>query len=335
MLGCAMAAERIPPVIMDSKPIPDPTDRTVEAIDTEILAAREILEAKLFGAVELLKVRLDGADKVIETLRQSYNKDNFGILDAHITAIQKQIDKMPGVVDLALSGASKATEDKISSIQKQLDKVPKDVEERVTAGRETVALALAAADKTTAIAQSTADKAMAKAEAAADKLYLESQIEGLRNAVVAQIVAQKEAISAALTAAKEALTAAMTASERAIAKAEEANEKRFEAVDEFRAMLNDQLKTLVVKTELGFRLEAYEKRQDDNVQRIRTHELKMSEYMKIDSYNHDLIGWNDWRRIVDSQLTATSSKSAVIYSAVAIVIAIGGLLVAVFAAYPK
>lgn len=223
----------------------------------------------------------------------------------------------------------------ITNIQRQLDRIPADLEERITTQRETVALALAAADKTTAIAQSTADKAMAKAEAAADKQYLESQIEGLRSATVSQIVAQKEAISAALTAAKEALTAAMSASEKAIAKAEEANEKRFSSVNEFRSTLADQQKTFVIKTEVDFKFVAFEKKLDEYSERLRTIDLKFGGYVTSQSHESTMAQWVEWRRAVDAQLTAAASKSSLIYAAIAVAIACGGLGIAIFNAITK
>lgn len=194
----------------------------------------------------------------------------------------------------------------IGAVEAQLDRRIVNLEEQlvrsVVSLKEASALALAAQDKTTAVAQATADRAVAKAEAAAGKEYLESQIDGLRNTLSQQIVAQKEAINAALVSAKDALTAALTSAEKAIAKAEDANEKRFQSVNEFRAQLGDQQKTFVVKSEVDYRFE--------------TVNIKLDEVAV-------------WRRTVDAALTAASSKSGLIYAALALVISLGILTVAI------
>lgn len=219
-------------------------------------------------------------------------------------------------------------EDKIAALSVQIDK-------RIESERMSVALALTAADKTTAIAQSTADKAVAKAEAAAGKEYLESQIAGLREALVAQIVAQKEAIGAALTAAKEALTAAQASSEKAILKAEESNEKRFQSVNEFRAQLGDQQKTFVTKAETEYRFAAMDKKFDDIANWSRAVDIKFGTYLNMDAWNAYTEEKAAWRRRVDEALTEARSKSSTTYSLIAMSIAVGGLLVAVFNLFTK
>lgn len=219
-------------------------------------------------------------------------------------------------------------EDKIEALSVQIDK-------RIESERLSVSLALTAADKTTAIAQSTADKAVAKAEAAAGKEYLESQIAGLREALVAQIVAQKEAIAAALTATKEALTAAQASSDKAIAKAEEANEKRFESVNEFRNALGDQQKTLVTKQETEYRFVSIDKKFEDISVWSRNVDVKFGNYLNMDAWNAYTEEKAAWRRRVDEALTEARSKSSITYSLVAMSIAVGGLLVAVFNLFSK
>lgn len=219
-------------------------------------------------------------------------------------------------------------EDKINSLAAQIDK-------RIDSERMAVALALTAADKTTAIAQDTADKAVAKAEAAAGKEYLESQIAGLRDALVAQIVAQKEAIGAALTAAKEALSAAQASSDKAIAKAEESNEKRFASVNEFRGQLNDQQKTFVTKAEVEYRFASIEKKFEELAHWQRIIDLKFGNYLSQEAWQAYTEEKAAWRRRVDESLTEASTRSKSNLALIAMLLAAGGLLVAVFNLFNK
>jgi hypothetical protein len=64
-----------------------------------------------------------------------------------------------------------------------------------------------------------------------------------------RFAAQSEALSAAFTAQQNAVNAALTAADRAVLKAETASEKRFDAVNEFRASLNDQSRLLMPRGE--------------------------------------------------------------------------------------
>lgn len=84
--------------------------------------------------------------------------------------------------------------------------------------------------------------------------------------------ASKEAIASALNAAKEAITAALSAADRAVQKAESASEKRFEGVNEFRATLSDQQRTLMPRQEaealirnLSDKIDAQDKRITESV----------------------------------------------------------------------
>jgi chromosome condensin MukBEF ATPase and DNA-binding subunit MukB len=63
----------------------------------------------------------------------------------------------------------------------------------------------------------------------------------------------QRAIDAALAAQKEAVKSALDAADRAVAKAETASEKRFEGVNEFRAQLGDQQRTLMPRAEAEIR----------------------------------------------------------------------------------
>lgn len=212
----------------------------------------------------------------------------------------------------------------------QIEDLRRQLDQRFKAQENAVLTALTAAEKTTRIAQETADKAVAKVEAAASKEYLESQIEGLRTNTAAQIGSVKSATDTALVATKDALTAALAASERAISKAEEATEKRFASVNEFRAQLADQTRTFATKTENDFRFASVEKQLEDNSAWQRRIELKFADYIATSVYDRHNIEITEWRRSVDALLTAAASKNSTIYSMMAIGIAVGGLIIALF-----
>jgi ferritin-like metal-binding protein YciE len=81
-----------------------------------------------------------------------------------------------------------------------------------------------------------------------DKRY-EQRYEASQKALEAALVAQKDAVKEAFAAQKEAINAALASADRAVSKAEIASEKRFEGVNEFRAQLGDQQRTLMPRAE--------------------------------------------------------------------------------------
>jgi len=78
----------------------------------------------------------------------------------------------------------------------------------------------------------------------------QQRFEAQKEALTAAFLAQQTAMGTALTAAEKAVTAALAAADRAVTKAEIASEKRFESVNEFRAVLTEQSKTLTTRTEV-------------------------------------------------------------------------------------
>jgi hypothetical protein len=91
--------------------------------------------------------------------------------------------------------------------------------------------------------------------AAHDKRY-EQRFEASQKALDAALTAQKEATWAAFAAQEKAINAALASAERAVLKAEVAAEKRFEGVNEFRAQLGDQQRTLMPRVEAENRIGA-------------------------------------------------------------------------------
>jgi hypothetical protein len=78
---------------------------------------------------------------------------------------------------------------------------------------------------------------------------LNERYETQTKAIDAAFAAQQVAMATALTAADRAVITAMTAAEKATAKAEIAADKRFDAVNEFRAQLNDQAQRFMTRGE--------------------------------------------------------------------------------------
>jgi hypothetical protein len=88
-----------------------------------------------------------------------------------------------------------------------------------------------------------------------DKRY-EQRYEASQKALEAALIAQKDAVREAFAAQKEAINAALASADRAVSKAENAAERRFEGVNEFRAQLGDQQRTLMPRVEAENRLSA-------------------------------------------------------------------------------
>ncbi len=87
-----------------------------------------------------------------------------------------------------------------------------------------------------------------------------------RAAVAQRFVDNGMAVAAALAAAKEAVVAALAAADRAVTKAETAVEKRLEGVNEFRAALSDQQRSLLPRNEAEIRFRSL----DDAMSRVTT-----------------------------------------------------------------
>jgi hypothetical protein len=225
--------------------------------------------------------------------------------------------------------------ERIGILEARVNSLGIELDRRLAETVRATAIALSAAEKTTQIAQTTADRAVARAEAAASREYLEAQIQALRDSLIERTTAQKQAIDAAVVATKDALTSALAASERAISKAEEATEKRFESVNEFRAQLADQTRTFATKAEADYRFSGFEKTLDQDHLWQRRIELKFGDYATVSQMERSRSEITEWRRTVDSALTAASSKSGLLYAVFAMAIASGGLLIALFNLFSK
>ena len=86
-----------------------------------------------------------------------------------------------------------------------------------------------------------------------DRRY-EHRYDSITRALDVGLAAQKELMQQSLTAQRSEMSAALAASDRAVSKAEISTEKRFEGVNEFRAQLGDQQRTLMPRSEAESRL---------------------------------------------------------------------------------
>lgn len=90
----------------------------------------------------------------------------------------------------------------------------------------------------------------------------------LREYVDTRFEAQEKAAAVALAAVKEASVSAQSAADRAVAKAEAATDKRFESVNEFRAALDDNTRTLMPRAEAEQQFKAIIEKIDDLTKRM-------------------------------------------------------------------
>jgi hypothetical protein len=86
-----------------------------------------------------------------------------------------------------------------------------------------------------------------------DRRY-EQRFDAAQKALDAALIAQRDAVKEAFTAQKEAVTAALASADRAVSKAEADAARRFQGVEEFRAQLGDQQRTLMPRVEAENRL---------------------------------------------------------------------------------
>jgi hypothetical protein len=94
------------------------------------------------------------------------------------------------------------------------------------------------------------------------RTHFEALLKEIDRRVEQRFADQEKAVSAALAAAEKAVLNASAAAEKAVLKAESASDKRFEAVNEFRAALNDQSKMLITRDEVEQRLKSNDDKTD-------------------------------------------------------------------------
>jgi len=102
------------------------------------------------------------------------------------------------------------------------------------------------------------------------------RFESSQSAINAAFLAQQTAMSTALTAQKLAIDTALAAADRAVTKAEMAAEKRFESVNEFRASLADQQRTLMPRSEAEILFKQLGEKVDFATQKLVTNDAQKS-----------------------------------------------------------
>lgn len=125
-------------------PNPDPTQRTVDQLQREIGATRQILEANIIGTREVLETRLAGMDKAIELL-------------------QNATDKLPDKIKDAVGQLQQLHDEKFQSINNQLTAMASGIEKQFTE-RDKRTEQLSLADKTAIAAALQAQKEAAGAQ---------------------------------------------------------------------------------------------------------------------------------------------------------------------------
>jgi hypothetical protein len=119
-----------------SVPNPDPTQRTVEQLQRDIGATRQILEAAIKGSKEVFETRLSGMDKAIELLQTATDRLPDKIKDA-VGQLQQLHDERFHSVNNQLAAA-------MEGIEKQFTERDKRTEQLSLADKTAIAAALQA-----------------------------------------------------------------------------------------------------------------------------------------------------------------------------------------------
>lgn len=88
----------------------------------------------------------------------------------------------------------------------------------------------------------------------------------------ARFVASEIAVATSFSAQEKAINAALASAQAAVNKADIANEKRFDGVNEFRAQLGDQQRTLMPRAEVEALLRAINEKSDSLTSRMDRHD---------------------------------------------------------------
>lgn len=101
-------------------------------------------------------------------------------------------------------------------------------------------------------------------------------IDTLREHLTQRLIDQGMALNRRMDDADKAINAALVSAEKAVTKAETASEKRFEGVNEFRGVLQDQQRDLLRRSEYNGAHEALVERINAVVERIAALELRLT-----------------------------------------------------------
>lgn len=164
------------------------------------------------------------------------------IVEANIKRLDEALDRLETIAD-----ERKEFDPRISVVENSIVLLKEFAVERANQQEKAFKTALEASDKNIASTMKIAERAVAKVELSVSKDYVEAQINSLKETFSAQIKSQKEMTDLSAASA-----------DRAVTKAETATEKRFEAINGFRAQLENMAKTFAVKSEVDLRANALE-----------------------------------------------------------------------------
>lgn len=133
-----------------STPVPDPTERTIQALVREMGSLREVLESQINGHREVLEARIDGMDKAIRLL-------------------QTISDRVPSDVDSKVAHLRVLHEEKFRSIDVQFHERDIRVEQRATDTKTAVEAAFAANKELARLSADSFGLSIGKSEAATMK----------------------------------------------------------------------------------------------------------------------------------------------------------------------
>lgn len=129
---------------MGRVPIPDPTERTIEALQREIASSREFSEMHMAGFRDVMETRLSAIDKATEIIAkqtdrfpdhvvgkvkdlQFLHEEKFKSVDVQLIEKDKRIDQTTRdgkvAVDAALQAAKEAAGKSEQNFTKQIDQI--------------------------------------------------------------------------------------------------------------------------------------------------------------------------------------------------------------------
>ncbi len=140
-----------------SVPNPDPTQRTVEQLQREISATRQIVEANGRGTREVIETRLSGMDKAIDLLQLATNKLP--------EQIRGEVGQLRQLHDEKFESTTKSMEALANGIEKQFTERDKRTEQLSLADKTAIAAALQAQKEDAAAKNESNSTATTKMEA--------------------------------------------------------------------------------------------------------------------------------------------------------------------------
>jgi hypothetical protein len=150
-----------------SVPDPDPTARTLEQMQREIAASREIVEAQAKGDRDVTQTRLGGMDKAIELLQKATDK-----IPEHIKDAVKQLERLH---DEKFTSISSEIDTKFAGVGTQFLERDKRTEQLSLADKTAIAAALQAQKESAGAAYENIIAVITKMEASFTKLFDQTQ----------------------------------------------------------------------------------------------------------------------------------------------------------------